>query len=143
VRKKGKLPGPTETAGYKKEYGEDFFQIQKDAIKAGQRVLIVDDIIATGRSSLSSNATTQLLRYLSCRRFCCCRRCLGKSARWHSSWLHLHARTRFSQGPGPPRRTCFHITHRSRGGFIMKWVRPALFLPNGVGNFSFRHIHLS
>jgi len=48
VRKKGKLPGPLETAGYQKEYGQDFFQIQQDAIKPGQRVLIVDDIIATG-----------------------------------------------------------------------------------------------
>lgn len=48
VRKKGKLPGPTETASYKKEYGEDFFQMQKDAVKPGQRVLVVDDIIATG-----------------------------------------------------------------------------------------------
>jgi adenine phosphoribosyltransferase len=48
VRKKGKLPGPTQTASYKKEYGEDFFQMQSDAIKAGQQVLIVDDIIATG-----------------------------------------------------------------------------------------------
>lgn len=49
VRKQGKLPGPTETAAFKKEYGEDFFQIQKDAIKNGQRVIIVDDIIATGK----------------------------------------------------------------------------------------------
>jgi adenine phosphoribosyltransferase len=48
VRKKGKLPGPTETASYKKEYGEDYFQVQSDAVKPGQRVLIVDDIIATG-----------------------------------------------------------------------------------------------
>jgi adenine phosphoribosyltransferase len=48
VRKKGKLPGPVETAAYQKEYGQDFFQIQQDAIKPGQRVLIVDDIIATG-----------------------------------------------------------------------------------------------
>lgn len=48
IRKKGKLPGPTETAGYEKEYGKDLFEIQKDAIKQGQRVLIVDDIIATG-----------------------------------------------------------------------------------------------
>jgi adenine phosphoribosyltransferase len=53
VRKKGKLPGPTETATYEKEYGTDFFQIQADGIKAGQRVLIVDDIIATGVSILS------------------------------------------------------------------------------------------
>ena len=48
VRKQGKLPGPTETASYEKEYGQDFFQIQADAIKQGQQVLIVDDIIATG-----------------------------------------------------------------------------------------------
>ena len=51
VRKRGKLPGPTETAGYEKEYGTDFFQIQVDAIRPGQKVLIVDDIIATGRPS--------------------------------------------------------------------------------------------
>jgi adenine phosphoribosyltransferase len=48
VRKKGKLPGPCETAEYQKEYGSDFFQMQADAVKSGQRVLIVDDIIATG-----------------------------------------------------------------------------------------------
>lgn len=48
IRKKGKLPGPTETAGYEKEYGKDLFEIQKEVIKQGQRVLIVDDIIATG-----------------------------------------------------------------------------------------------
>jgi adenine phosphoribosyltransferase len=48
VRKQGKLPGPTETASYQKEYGQDFFQIQTDAIKPGQKVLVVDDIIATG-----------------------------------------------------------------------------------------------
>lgn len=48
VRKQGKLPGPTETASYEKEYGEDYFQIQTDAIEQGQQVLVVDDIIATG-----------------------------------------------------------------------------------------------
>ena len=52
VRKQGKLPGPTETATYQKEYGQDFFQIQADSIKRGQRVLIVDDIIATGMVGL-------------------------------------------------------------------------------------------
>ena len=56
VRKQGKLPGPTETASYEKEYGQDFFQIQADAIKPGQLVLIVDDIIATGTIRLLSNA---------------------------------------------------------------------------------------
>ena len=48
VRKQGKLPGPCETAGYQKEYGEDFFQMQSDGVKPGQKVLVVDDIIATG-----------------------------------------------------------------------------------------------
>jgi adenine phosphoribosyltransferase len=48
VRKKGKLPGPCETESYKKEYGEDFFQMQQDGVKPGQRVLVVDDLIATG-----------------------------------------------------------------------------------------------
>ncbi|KAL9608301.1 MAG: hypothetical protein Q9167_006856 [Letrouitia subvulpina] len=50
VRKQGKLPGHTETEPFTKEYGEDFFQIQMDGIKRGQRVIVVDDIIATGKS---------------------------------------------------------------------------------------------
>lgn len=49
VRKPGKLPGPTESATYKKEYGEDVFCIQADALKPGQTALVVDDIIATGQ----------------------------------------------------------------------------------------------
>ncbi|CCX31554.1 phosphoribosyltransferase-like protein [Pyronema domesticum] len=48
VRKAGKLPGETVQVAYKKEYGEDLFELQKGAIKPGSRVLIVDDIIATG-----------------------------------------------------------------------------------------------
>ncbi|KAG9241985.1 phosphoribosyltransferase-like protein [Calycina marina] len=48
VRKQGKLPGDLSKASFKKEYGEDVFEIQNDAIKAGSKVLIVDDIIATG-----------------------------------------------------------------------------------------------
>lgn len=51
VRKQGKLPGPVETQGYEKEYGTDYFQMQADAIKPGQKVLVVDDIIATGECS--------------------------------------------------------------------------------------------
>ncbi|KAK5992670.1 Adenine phosphoribosyltransferase [Cladobotryum mycophilum] len=51
VRKTGKLPGPCVTAEYVKEYGKDLFQMQEDAIKPGQKVLIVDDIIATGGSA--------------------------------------------------------------------------------------------
>lgn len=57
VRKKGKLPGPCVTAEYVKEYGKDFFQMQEDAIKPGQKVLVVDDIIATGKSSRCFTST--------------------------------------------------------------------------------------
>jgi adenine phosphoribosyltransferase len=59
VRKQGKLPGPTKTASYQKEYGEDFFQMQSDGVTPGQRVLIVDDIIATGRLTLNSNVAAK------------------------------------------------------------------------------------
>ncbi|KAL6701757.1 adenine phosphoribosyltransferase [Trichoderma pleuroticola] len=54
VRKQGKLPGPCVTAEYVKEYGKDLFQMQQDAIKEGQKVLIVDDIIATGGSAAAA-----------------------------------------------------------------------------------------
>ena len=50
VRKEGKLPGKIETAEYQKEYGTDIFAMQSDAIQPGQKVLVVDDLIATGVS---------------------------------------------------------------------------------------------
>ncbi len=48
IRKKGKLPGETEEYTYDLEYGSDTIQIHKDAIADGQRVAIVDDLLATG-----------------------------------------------------------------------------------------------
>ncbi|PTB40462.1 uncharacterized protein TrAFT101_005652 [Trichoderma asperellum] len=54
VRKQGKLPGPCVTAEYIKEYGKDLFQMQADAISEGQKVLVVDDIIATGGSAAAA-----------------------------------------------------------------------------------------
>jgi adenine phosphoribosyltransferase len=48
VRKKGKLPGPVEHVSYGLEYGTDALEIQKDAVHPGQKVLIVDDLLATG-----------------------------------------------------------------------------------------------
>lgn len=48
VRKAGKLPHQTIGASYQLEYGVDRLEIHSDAIKAGDRVLIIDDLIATG-----------------------------------------------------------------------------------------------
>jgi len=48
VRKKGKLPWKTYSATYSLEYGEDTLEIHKDSIKLGARVLILDDLLATG-----------------------------------------------------------------------------------------------
>jgi adenine phosphoribosyltransferase len=48
VRKPGKLPARTRRATYSLEYGTDCLEIHEDAIEAGERVVIVDDVIATG-----------------------------------------------------------------------------------------------
>jgi len=48
VRKKGKLPHDVEAEDYELEYGTDLLEIHKDAIHPGDRVLIVDDVLATG-----------------------------------------------------------------------------------------------
>lgn len=48
VRKKGKLPADTISVEYDLEYGTDILEIHRDAIKPGQRVAIVDDLLATG-----------------------------------------------------------------------------------------------
>jgi adenine phosphoribosyltransferase len=59
VRKKGKLPGPTYEAAYALEYGEAVLQVQQDAFTPGERVLIVDDVLATGGTVA---ATARLVR---------------------------------------------------------------------------------
>lgn len=48
VRKKGKLPHQTVRMSYQLEYGTDEIEVHKDAVKRGERVLLVDDLVATG-----------------------------------------------------------------------------------------------
>ncbi|SRR6266852_3834984 len=61
VRKLGKLPGKTIEVEYELEYGRDALAIHEDAIKAGQRVLAVDDLLATGGTMA---ATLRLIQQL-------------------------------------------------------------------------------
>ena len=59
VRKKGKLPSATYEQSYALEYGEATLEVHRDAFAAGDRVLIVDDVLATGGTAA---ATTELVR---------------------------------------------------------------------------------
>lgn len=54
IRKTGKLPGPTISHEYLLEYGSDTIEIQKDAVQKGQRVFILDDLLATGGTMAAS-----------------------------------------------------------------------------------------
>ncbi len=54
VRKKGKLPAATEREEYQLEYGTDAVEIHKDAILKGHKVVIIDDLIATGGTALAA-----------------------------------------------------------------------------------------
>jgi adenine phosphoribosyltransferase len=61
IRKPKKLPAPTERVEYELEYGTDVLEIHKDAIAPGQKVLIVDDVLATGGTA---KAVTHLVEKL-------------------------------------------------------------------------------
>lgn len=54
IRKKGKLPGEVLSANYNLEYGEDTLQVQKDESLRNARILIVDDVFATGGTLLAA-----------------------------------------------------------------------------------------
>ena len=62
VRKPGKLPAETIKETYELEYGTDSLELQKDAIKPGQTVLIADDLLATGGTSRASVELVRKLR---------------------------------------------------------------------------------
>ena len=63
VRKKGKLPAAVHSIDYQLEYGSDTLEVHQDALTPGSKVLIVDDLIATGGTA---TATAQLIQQIGC-----------------------------------------------------------------------------
>ncbi len=61
VRKKGKLPGSVISESYELEYGSEVMEIHDDAIEAGERVLLVDDLLATGGTAAAGIALLERL----------------------------------------------------------------------------------
>lgn len=61
IRKKGKLPAEKISHEYELEYGTDIVEIHKDAIKKGTKVLLIDDLLATGGTALASAALIEKL----------------------------------------------------------------------------------
>lgn len=69
IRKKGKLPHEIESQEYALEYGTDIMEIHKDAVKPGDKVLLCDDLLATGGTAL---AACQLIEKLGAKIEECC-----------------------------------------------------------------------
>jgi adenine phosphoribosyltransferase len=61
VRKFGKLPGETEGQTYELEYGRAHIEVHRDAVRSGQRVLIVDDLLATGGTAAATGRLVERL----------------------------------------------------------------------------------
>jgi adenine phosphoribosyltransferase len=69
IRKKGKLPHATVRVAYSLEYGLDEIEMHRDAVRAGERILLVDDLIATGGTAA---AAVELLRSLGAKVLAAC-----------------------------------------------------------------------
>ena len=96
IRKKGKLPHKTVSIAYSLEYGVDEMEIHTDAIGGGERVLLVDDLIATGRTAV---AAVNLLRRIGAEVVAACFVIdlpdLGGAAKLRDLGVTVHALTAF------------------------------------------------
>ena len=61
IRKKGKLPGATISQGYSLEYGEAIVELHQDAVLPGEKILLIDDLLATGGTAAAGIALLERL----------------------------------------------------------------------------------
>ncbi|MDO5611995.1 MAG: adenine phosphoribosyltransferase [Paracoccus sp. (in: a-proteobacteria)] len=99
IRKKGKLPGTVISQAYALEYGEAVMEVHDDAIKPGEKVLIVDDLLATGGTAEAGITLCQRLgaEIVGCA-FVIDLPDLGGRARLEALGIEVHALTSFDGG---------------------------------------------
>ena len=85
IRKRGKLPHETVRVAYSLEYGVDEMEMHTDAIRAGERVLLIDDLIATGGTATGA---ASLLQSAGCAGLCGLLRHRPSGARWRCAPAH-------------------------------------------------------
>jgi adenine phosphoribosyltransferase len=96
IRKRGKLPHETVRVAYSLEYGVDEMEMHKDAVRQGEKVLLLDDLIATGGTATGA---AQLLRLAGARVMAACFVIdlpdLGGAAKLHASGIEVHSLLKF------------------------------------------------
>ncbi|MGR3435067.1 MAG: adenine phosphoribosyltransferase [Shimia sp.] len=97
IRKKGKLPGATISQAYTLEYGEAVMELHDDAIAAGERILLVDDLLATGGTAEAGIGLVERLggRIVACA-FVIDLPDLGGRAKLEAMGMQVHALTAFA-----------------------------------------------
>jgi len=96
IRKRGKLPHETVRVAYSLEYGVDEMEMHKDAVRQGEKVLLIDDLIATGGTA---TAAAQLLKSAGARVMAACFVIdlpdLGGAAKLQAAGIEVHSLLKF------------------------------------------------
>ena len=116
VRKAGKLPGETHAVSYALEYGEATLEMHHDGIAPGERVLLVDDVLATGGTADATRQLVERVRRRACTRSRCCMELSFLHGRDASATSPLHAPADGLTRRPAPRRLESELVRRSRRG---------------------------